>query len=58
MINRTASGLICQHQFYTCCNPTQQLVLFYVVPPLMMVPQQIYLHGQWLGKGHHGRPST
>ena len=24
--NRPASGLICPHQFYTCCSPTLQLV--------------------------------
>jgi len=27
--------------------------LFYDVPLLMMMPQQIHLHGQWLGKKHH-----
>jgi hypothetical protein len=53
MKNRPASGLISPHQFYTC-SPTRQLVLFYDVPPLTMVPQQVRLHGQWLGKWHHG----
>ena len=48
MNKRTASDLICPHQFYTC-SPTLQLVLFYDVPPLTMVPQQVHLHGQ-LGK--------
>jgi hypothetical protein len=47
MNNVTASGLISPH--YTC-SPTLQLVLFYDVPPLKMVPEQVHLHGQWLGK--------
>jgi len=34
MNNMTASGLIYPHQFYTCCSPTLQLVLFYDDPPL------------------------
>jgi hypothetical protein len=55
MNNVTASGLICPH--YTC-SPTLQLVLFYDVPPLMMVPEQVHLHGQWLGEGHQKCPST
>jgi hypothetical protein len=25
---------------------------------LTMVPQQVHLHGQWVGKRHHGCPST
>ena len=50
MNNRIASGLICPHQFYACCSPTLQLVLFYDVPPLTIVLQQVYIHGQWLGK--------
>jgi hypothetical protein len=54
MNNVTASGLISPH--YTC-SPTLQLVLFYV-PPLMMVPEQVYLHGQWLGKRHQEFPSN
>jgi len=58
MNNKTASGMICPHQFYTCCSPILQLVLFYDVPPLMMLPQQVYLHGQWLGKRHHECLST
>jgi hypothetical protein len=47
MNNVTASGLISPH--YTC-SPTLRLVSFYDVPPLKMVPQQVHLHGQWLGK--------
>jgi hypothetical protein len=43
MTNVTASGLISPH--YTC-SPTLQLVSFYDVPPLMMLPQQVHLHGQ------------
>jgi hypothetical protein len=55
MNNVTASVLISPH--YTC-SPTLQLVLFCDVPPLMMVPQQLHLHGQWLGKRHQEYPST
>ena len=56
MNNRRASDRICPHQF--CCRPTLQLVLFYDVPPLTVVPQQVPLHGQWLGKRHHNCLST
>ena len=56
--NMKASDLICPHQFYTSYSPTWQLVLFYDFRPLMMVPQQIHLHEHWLGKKHHGCPST
>ena len=52
MNNMTASCLIHPHQFYTRCSPTLQLVLFYDVP------QQVHLHGKWLGKRQHGCPST
>jgi len=55
MNKTTASGLICPHQFFTC-SPTLHLVLFYLVPPLTVVPQQEHLHGQWLGKRYHGCP--
>jgi hypothetical protein len=55
MNNVTASGLISSH--YTC-TPTLQLVLFYDVSPLMMVPEQVHLHGQWLGKRDQECPST
>jgi hypothetical protein len=47
MNNVTASGLISLHH---TCSPTLQLVLFYDVPPLKMVHQQVHLHGHWLGK--------
>ena len=57
-MNNMTSGLICPHQFYTCCSPTLQLVVFYDVPLSMMVPQQVYLHGQWLVKRHHRCSST
>ena len=53
MNSGTASGLISPQQFYTC-RPTLQLVLFYDVPLLTMVPQQVHLHRQWLGKRHQG----
>jgi hypothetical protein len=55
MNNVTASGLISPH--YTC-SPTLLLVLFYDVTPLTMVPEQVHLHGQWLGKRHQECPST
>jgi hypothetical protein len=51
----TASDLISPH--YTC-SPTLQLVLFYDVHPLTMVPEQVHLHGQWLGKRHQEFPSN
>ena len=56
-MNNKTSGLICPHKFYTCCSPTLQLVLFFDVPPLTMVPQQVH-HVQWLGWTCHGCPST
>jgi hypothetical protein len=49
------SGLISPH--YTC-NPTLQLVLFDDVCRLIMVPEQVHLHGQWLGKRHQEFPSN
>ena len=54
MNKRTASCLISPHQFYARCSPTLHLVLFYDMPPLTMVTQQVHLHGQWLGKRQHG----
>jgi hypothetical protein len=45
--NVTAFGLISPH--YTC-SPTMQLVLFYDMPPLTMVPEKVHLQGHWLGK--------
>jgi hypothetical protein len=53
-MNVTASGLISPHT----CSPTLQLVLFYDVRPLTMVPEQVHLHGQWLGKRHQEFPSN
>jgi hypothetical protein len=55
MNNVTASGLISSH--YTC-SPILQQILFYDVPPLTMVHEQVHLHGQWLGKRHQECPST
>jgi hypothetical protein len=57
MNNRTASGPISPHQSYAC-SPTLQLVLFYDLPPLTIEPQQVHLHGEWLGERHHGCPPT
>jgi hypothetical protein len=47
MNNVAACGLIFPH--YTC-SPTLQLVLFYDVHPLTVMPEQVHLHVQWLGK--------
>jgi hypothetical protein len=55
MNNVTASGLISPHYTY---SPTLQLVLFYDVHPWMMVPEEVHLHGQWLGKRHQEFPSN
>jgi hypothetical protein len=46
------------HTSHTYCSRTLLLVLFYVVPPLTMVPQPLHPHGHWLGKKHHACPST
>jgi hypothetical protein len=54
-MNVTSSGLISPHN---TCSPTLQLVLFYDVCPLMMVPEQVHLHGLWLGKRHQEFPSN
>jgi hypothetical protein len=51
----TASGLISPHYI---CSPTLQLVLFYDVRPFTMVPEQVHLLGQWLGKRHKEFPSN
>jgi hypothetical protein len=41
---------------YLQSNTAPRFILW--CAPLMMVHQQIHLHWQWLGKRHHGCPST